>query len=1040
MASWPRGSEWRKWDLHLHAPGTRLNDAFTTEAERDIWDEFCRRLHESDVQVFGVTDYFCATCFFETRKQFLARYPDSPKLLIPNIELRYSYVLNKAQEEVNVHVLFNPFRDDLDVKLRDFLGALQTNRTDNAGRRVKAADLLTIDDFAGATTSKEFIQHALDDTFGTQTDRLDHVLVVTAANNDGIRPERGKKRKETLTDELDKFSDAFFGHSGNVVYYLDTARGEDETVIAKPKPVITGCDAHSLRDLDEKLGHEIKDGQKGSVLGPTWIKADPNWEGLKQIVFEPENRVFIGAEPAVARRVRENKTRYIKSLHITNIQGYSAGLHGRWFENENISLNSELVAIIGNKGSGKSALADIIGLLGNSHNQTAKLGQKPEELFSFLNSEKFLKGGCATHFEATLRWYDGEPDRRVLDAQVALQMPQKVEYLPQKYLERICANVEDDEFRTTLNEVVFRYVRKQDQHGRDSLEELIKFLAAQAEEDIARKKRDLHEANARVVSIEQRLTQEYLKEVEGKKAEREQELHAHASIRPAERDRLGEQEATAVAEEIQELADAGEQLRREIKEREEELVDLSDTIERLRQARQAIASAVADLERLSRKHSEVLATAQLTLGQILTVAANYSLLDAAIAGREERRRVLEKMLRSDEEVPPIEAVSPDEAALGAEGVAKSLVARLALLEGRRALLVDQLGRPAREYEEYLEALRLWQERDTELRGDAASPGAETLLSLNIELEALRNELPHQLLAARNEREGIARALFRSKRDLLGLYDNVKRAIDAKIADCRDDLGAYDIAVEAGLRISSSFVEDFLSFINQAAVGSYKGVEEGRAMMRDRTSVVARWDDEEQVFVAIQAIADALHTDNRGDRERKDQKRDLRKQLKGQRTPEDLYDFLYGFDYLVPKYDLKVDGKDLSELSPGERGGLLLIFYLMLDQREIPLVIDQPEDNLDNRSIYEILVKFIKQAKTRRQILIVTHNPNLAVVADAEQIIRVSIDKKEGKHDFDFFSGAIEEPRINRAVVDILEGTLPAFDNRRLKYRKREAGM
>ena len=214
----------------------------------------------------------------------------------------------------------------------------------------------------------------------------------------------------------------------------------------------------------------------------------------------------------------------------------------------------------------------------------------------------------------------------------------------------------------------------------------------------------------------------------------------------------------------------------------------------------------------------------------------------------------------------------------------------------------------------------------------------------------------------------------------------------------------------------------------------------KQLLHHTTSVVARWDDEEQVFVAIQAIADALHTDNRGDRERKDQKRDLRKQLKGQRTPEDLYDFLYGFDYLVPKYDLKVDGKDLSELSPGERGGLLLIFYLMLDQREIPLVIDQPEDNLDNRSIYEILVKFIKQAKTRRQILIVTHNPNLAVVADAEQIIRVSIDKKEGKHDFDFFSGAIEEPRINRAVVDILEGTLPAFDNRRLKYRKREAGM
>jgi ABC-type lipoprotein export system ATPase subunit len=145
--------------------------------------------------------------------------------------------------------------------------------------------------------------------------------------------------------------------------------------------------------------------------------------------------------------------------------------------------------------------------------------------------------------------------------------------------------------------------------------------------------------------------------------------------------------------------------------------------------------------------------------------------------------------------------------------------------------------------------------------------------------------------------------------------------------------------------------------------------------------------------------------------------------------------VFGFDYLETKYDLKIDGKDLKELSSGERGGLLLIFYLMLDRRDIPLVIDQPEDNLDNKSVYEILVTFLKEAKKRRQIIIVTHNPNLAVVADAEQIIHVFIDKRNNINDFSFRSGAIENPEINRAVVDILEGTLPAFDNRRLKYRR-----
>ena len=209
------------------------------------------------------------------------------------------------------------------------------------------------------------------------------------------------------------------------------------------------------------------------------------------------------------------------------------------------------------------------------------------------------------------------------------------------------------------------------------------------------------------------------------------------------------------------------------------------------------------------------------------------------------------------------------------------------------------------------------------------------------------------------------------------------------------------------------------------------------MLSEFCEVVDDWENESEVFDVLDSIIEALHFDLRSELPASEDKaRDIFKQMKNQKKPVvDLYDYLFGFDYLIPKYDLKVDQKDLSELSPGERGGLLLIFYLILDRQDIPLIIDQPEDNLDNKSVYEILVTFIKQAKKRRQIVLVTHNPNLAVVADAEQIVHVSIDKKEGKHEFDFFSGSIENPRINQAVVDILEGTLPAFDNRRLKYRR-----
>ena len=285
---------------------------------------------------------------------------------------------------------------------------------------------------------------------------------------------------------------------------------------------------------------------------------------------------------------------------------------------------------------------------------------------------------------------------------------------------------------------------------------------------------------------------------------------------------------------------------------------------------------------------------------------------------------------------------------------------------------------------------------------------------------------------------MSKQLFQKKRRLTGFYDDIKNSIDAEIAKCRDDLGGYSIAIETGLRFDSTFVDTFLKFINQSKKGSFHGIEEGRAMLRGFCDAVDDWENETEVFSALKAIVDALHIDKRRNLSASESKvRDVFKQVKNQAAPVvDLYDYLFGFDYLQPKYDLSVDQKDLSELSPGERGGLLLIFYLMLDRQDIPLIVDQPEDNLDNKSVYEILVTFLKQAKKRRQIILVTHNPNLAVVSDAEQIIHVSIDKKDGKNEFGFFSGSIEDSKINQAVVDILEGTLPAFDNRRLKYRNR----
>ena len=137
------------------------------------------------------------------------------------------------------------------------------------------------------------------------------------------------------------------------------------------------------------------------------------------------------------------------------------------------------------------------------------------------------------------------------------------------------------------------------------------------------------------------------------------------------------------------------------------------------------------------------------------------------------------------------------------------------------------------------------------------------------------------------------------------------------------------------------------------------------------------------------------------------------------------------DYLHPQFQLTMSGKKLTELSPGERGIVLLVFYLALSKNNIPLIIDQPEDNLDNQSVYKKLVPCIKNAKKNRQIIVVSHNPNIAVACDSEQIIYTSIDKKT--NEISYISGSIENPMIKNKIMDVLEGTKPAFELRKIKY-------
>lgn len=121
-------------------------------------------------------------------------------------------------------------------------------------------------------------------------------------------------------------------------------------------------------------------------------------------------------------------------------------------------------------------------------------------------------------------------------------------------------------------------------------------------------------------------------------------------------------------------------------------------------------------------------------------------------------------------------------------------------------------------------------------------------------------------------------------------------------------------------------------------------------------------------------------------------------------------------------------KSLSTASAGQKTTAILTF--ILSYGKLPLILDQPEDDLDNRLVYELIVDRLKQAKKNRQLIVVTHNANVPVNGDAEYIISMDT---ESKHVKVLHTGTVEQSDIKKEICDVMEGGQQAFNMRSKRY-------
>jgi ABC-type lipoprotein export system ATPase subunit len=1020
-----RGSLWRKWDLQVHTPFSALNNGFGND-----FDAYAKALFEQavkkEIAAIGVSDYFS----IEGYKQLKALVADAARLealvgvdvakeareilLLPNVEFRTSVIIARQNGEasrVNFHVLFadsvDPgvieehflrelrFTAESDPESEDERWSLTIANLENLGRTLKGqhdkfrdrSDLYI--GMMSAVVSHEDVAGVLN----RQNSRFkDQYVMVVPSDEDLSKCSWDGQGHLARKLYIQKSHMLFSGNPGTRDFGLGKKHASMQDFIGEfktLKPCVHGSDSHSYEELFEP--------DEDRYL---WVKCDPTFKGFRQLLNEPEDRVFIGRIPPSLSSVSARPTKVVESLKIRKRS--DSTFPEQWFDCA-LPLNSELVAIIGNKGNGKSALADILGLLGNTPRYRT---------FSFLRPDRFRdsRGNKARHFEASLLWADGTPEGPIsLDQDPDAEAVEKVRYIPQNYLEEICNEVglgKGSRFYSELQDVIFSHVSESERLGFDNLDDLLEHRGAEINEAIDILVDELREINHEIIAIEERLTSRYRKTIELQLAEKRRELKAHDQAKPSgraapEADPATQAQTQAISSALEAKQNALCELLVSIadhKAKDGQWAKRQATAEKLltrlknlqRQVDGSLSEATKDLEELGLQ-ADSLVSFSVHSEPIQTIIAEANAARASIA----------------EQLDPEHNNSLDQKRQSIEAEVKKLQ--------------DVLSTPQREYQEYLQKLREWEQQQSALQGAREVSGSISYLEAQLaELQTLPS-IANDLYRSRDRK---ALEVLREKQKLRKYYEKYYGAVQQFLA--RHPLAASDhfkVTFNVAI-VQSGFHEEFLGKINQRRTGAFAGIEEGAAELK-RLLGVTNWNSAKSVLRFTRDLLAKLKGVN-------GRALDISEQLRQGESIQALYDYIFSFGYLSPIYQLTWEGKGLEQLSPGERGNLLLIFYLLVDRDDIPLVIDQPEENLDNQTVVKTLVPCMKDAKCRRQIVMVTHNPNLAVVCDAEQVIYAEIHKARG-NEVTYLSGSIEDPVINKKIVDVLEGTRPAFDKRDAKY-------
>lgn len=936
----PKGSEWRRWDLHVHTKGTLKEDQFTSEDFNDFCVTFFRKAIENEIAAIGITDYFSIdnyqkVCQFVDQVDSNSEFSDEEKaqikgiFLIPNVELRMLPSTHSGKL-INIHCLFNPdFLDHLDNhffnKLRfsagpgnDYPmnreGMIELGRSINSDLDPEEAYVKGVSEFV---VSHERLQE-LRDSDKKFSENV--IIAVSNSSNDGASGLQkhyelfegvGVSSLDAVRRAIYKISDCIFSGNPKDAEYF-SGRGTDNAQAVGEKcgnlkPCIHGSDAHT----------------EGKLFSPDenrycWIKADTTFNGLRQILCEPNpgDRVWIG------QRKPDQKDGF-KVINKIRFQGTSD------FP-QKIAFNPNLCSIIGSRSAGKSALLAYIADGVDSAQAREKKPKGPGEGFPWENVD----------FSYSIEWENGTSNE---------DNPGKIVYIPQNFLYEMSGKPEE-----IKNKILPVLTKK------------LPMLSTQYKKAI----RDIKDINDEI----------------RREAERWFEQKDRYSGINDDLENLGSLQA--VQDEKKKIDSDIENIKEKFKLQDTDVEKLQQLTERVSILEQKISSANRDLE---------------------------------LVGQDGKRGEYFRKIDFSP-MPSIEDLSDllkGEVQKKLEELSKQALGEANLIVSTYAVSLEK------DIQTTQEALRKSNEELSEIKEKQAK---------NLELDALiekSSELKETIEDIANKSE----KLKECGKQLSTLQDRITDYIKQRSELIHGLIHEIQTVDQSEIKEMSFGIE---AKIDERDIGSLRG----KINIQNKSEFVSSGNpDISKIRMQSAFFLEALYS---GDQKIKGGQNNIDVAVEALTLTERIL-------FTAEMEGDRIGGFSEPTMTPGKRALFALRLMLAESEDTWPLLIDQPEDDLDSRSIYDDIVPFLREKKKERQIIMVSHNANLVIGADSEQIIvsnRHGEDRKnENGGQFNYSSGSIENSHahdpdctdtlksqgIREHACQILEGGKSAFEKRGRRY-------